>query len=646
MPAIGMTKDEVKKLSDKFTPAARKQKVTKTTGNLIGTEGFAPGPNMPGGLSPQKWRSMENRYQGQVERGAPYSREWYDETSRDLHNLTGRNVPRSDKIAQAIGETSAGTPVDANTGHAIKGWNQFMSGDPVATGMYPTRMGQGVEQAMLGAGTTGFKRSPFAGGLSVEWRPNQHLRPVNDIHNTAAFGVYEPGTKQRWRKGLNPAQHRLLDRSVTNVRNRVNTKAASLLDDAQMSGALEGEAASMMRPGFTDYQVQSSAWAPERFDSLGIPMEEAAQHYGDYLNKHQGIITREWAPAPNSDMLPEYHKLPPELKQRFANRLEAQVLGKAETDRVLTDTGGLSGRTFPNAGVYEQYSEPGFVSPIPLGKETGGLGVDESSRKLADASAATYGLLMPQKQVAWNMGIGKANKNTAGMARLTSPDVWSMGENVGQRPLPPSLLRDVQQDFKARGLEPPMADMTGARSLLFNPSVPEARDAARQEMEMLGMLGNAADPRSSRAVELATRDRKEMDKGIKAVAKKYGLGVEYQGRDGNLLPFDAPEKWTSEPFIAAVERAGINDKGLTPYGQNWNKNMPATAARVEREVQALSKDMGLTVPPWYGKLMEAMKSGDAIGTLRKYRNAGIIPAAVFSALGLEQVMEGGAGGAQ
>lgn len=165
----GAVSGVIKRAAPKFVKTAKRFQSGAKEGIYRGSEAF-------GGITPSKLGSMRTNYIEDAVAGAPYSKYWYDNTSKDLFRIAGHDVPKADNLADVLATTSSSTPVGSNAMYGFKGWNQSLTGDSINTGKYPTRMSQDIADIFAGnMNASGLKRSPYAGGLSVEWRPDPSL---------------------------------------------------------------------------------------------------------------------------------------------------------------------------------------------------------------------------------------------------------------------------------------------------------------------------------------------------------------------------------------------------------------------------------------------------------------------------------------
>jgi hypothetical protein len=468
---------------------------------------------------------------------------------------------------------------------------------------------------------------------------------VNDIHNIAAYGIIDPKTGKPWRRGAGDAQHRMLQEQQKKVVDELNKQAAAKLEQAQMSGALPGEIAQLDRPDWNKYRSQAGAWSTERNDKLGVPMEEAGKHYGDFVNDYSAQVPFEFAPGGNTGMYPEWQNLPLETQWKISNAFMSPFLGKNLTSRLTTDMGGLSGKTLANQGLYEGVKSPGYALQVPVGKETGSQDVDASSRKLLDAIAAGHSLFVPQKQVAWNFLGGKASKNDAGGVRV----------NTGESMTVPVLAK-LQDELSKIGIDIAQVDPQGARALIFREPARDLAAAALENARLSGALQTEAPLLAKSAYNAEAAARKPIFKSAEKIAKQYGAKLEPRTRNTNLFPRDenwnAPETWSTAPFTDAIEAAGPQ------VVQGYNRGAQRVAQELQPVFDAISPqhsqampnlfgmpqpsvavNLGipehkLSTPAYFAPLVKALQSGNAIDEIKRLRAAGIVPAAALSALGL------------
>lgn len=536
-------------------------------GTYRGTEAF-------GGINPQKLGSMRAEYLRKMEEGTP-GRMWYDESSDDIYRWVGGDKADADRMANALAITSSRTPVAPNLMYANKGWNQYLVGDPVHTGGFPTAMGGNMAEAFSNptAAATGLKRSPFSAGLSVKWMgPEFANRPTHDIHDVRAWGITDPKTGEPWSKGVGEAGHRFLDEQGEFVTKEANRRGLGGVND------------------WTPYRSQAAAWIAQKAAKEGAPISETAKHYGSYAPDYQALITREWGTFPGSAHIPESVSAPEALRRGFANDMESVVTGPQGIDNVARQIGALTDTTLPNVGYYEGMANPGFTSRINVGKASGTNEIDPASAKVADAVAAYHGLVGTQKQAAWNYAAGNNTPlSKAGAVQFKTPD---------GTPLGPDSLAALRQRVVDAGGDIPMVDPLGARSLLFTEPGKETQNVV---------------------------------KALREAAAKEGLETQPLSRSGNIFPAvdefgTPPEKWSAKPFIEKIEAAG--PKVVANVDAMSKEIAPQLLATVEKH----AAQNGWSQADWYRPMMEGLAQG-GIAKLKELVKQGIVPVVALGVVG-------------
>ena len=379
----------------------------------------------------------------------------------------------------------------------------------------------------------------------------------------ACLGHRSPTTGDPWSKGVGEAGHRFLDEQGAWVTDRANKR--------ELGGAAD----------WTPYRSQAAAWIAQKAEKEGISIEEAAKHYGDFIDQYSAHITRSWIPGSNTGHLPELLDKPADVQKAFSDALEEANRGPQGIDRLASGMGALSERTMPNAGLYEGKVEPGFASRIPVGKKTGSPMLDESSTKLVRGVAAAHGLLGVQKQSAYNFLGGPSSIKDAGAVQLRRAT-----------PIAGDELRALQDELAGAGADIAQADPRGARALLFD------------------SLG------------------KDQVAGVRGVAKKYGAEAEFMHRDGDVFPrdenFNAPEKYSHQPYIDEIRASGLEPA--------FDRAAPAIAGDLLQKTEQLAQQHGMTSAPWYRPAMEAIQRG-GLKELERLVKAGVVPAVFLTLVG-------------
>jgi hypothetical protein len=520
-------------------------------------EGIHRGTEAFGGI--KNVGPMRAAYLRKMEEGAE-GRLWYDKTSEDILRLVGGDPDKADKLANALATTSAGTPVGSNLMYGAKGWNQQAVGAPIVTGRFPQAMGADImkSQASPEAAASGLKRNPFSAGLSVAWRPPtgaKGIRPTHDIHDVRAWGITDPLTGESWKKGVGEAGHRFLDEQADIVTQRANEQALGGVQD------------------WTPYRSQAAAWIAQKAKSEGIPIEEAAKHYGDFVPDYAALVTREWVPGENTGHLIEALRAPESARRGFSESLEQAVRGPQGIDRLASEMGALSDTTLANRGVYEGATNPGYASVIPVGKATGANEIDPSSARLMDAIAAGHGLLGTQKQSAWNFAAGTSPVSKANLLRVNRGSPFSEDE-----------LARLQEAVP--GMDVPMVDPKGARVLEFGGEQGARIKALR-----------AAVPEAQ---------------------------IEPQALSGNLFPED-PGKYSTLPYIEKIEAGGPK------VVEGFDRAMQTMAPQVLERTQQWAAQQGWTQAPWFKDAMQALSTG-GLAKLKELQKAGVVPVAFVAGI--------------
>jgi len=553
-------------------PKQTNRKARYQSGNQKGTY---VGSGAFGGITPQKAASMRSKYLDKVKRGVE-GRLWYDKTSADIFRLVGENPQKADAMANALAITSSSTPVGSNMMMGAKGWNQYAVGDPMNTGKYPTRMSAQMLEAFEDpeASASGLKRGPFSAGLSVAWRGEDFVnRATHDIHDARAYGIRDPKTGRLWDKGIGEAGHRFLDDQADRVTQEANARALGGVTD------------------WKPYRAQAASWISQKAETDGVPIEQAAKHYGDYINDYSGQVTREWVPGDNTKHMAELLRASPETRAQYSDDMEQVVRGPQGIDRLASEMGALSDRVIDNRGVYEGATNKGYASIIPVGKKTGADEIDPSSAKLLDSVAAAHGLLGVQKQSAWNFAAGKSPIKNAGQYQIRTGTPFTEQE-----------LADLNDLTNQYGADIPQVDPRGARILEFGPEGDPGRKAL-----------------------------------VSALRKKYPQAeISTQANSGNLFPADdsmnAPENWSAKPYIEKIEAAGPR------VVEGFDRAAQQMAPELLAKANEWSAKNGFTQAEWYRPMMEGLAQG-GIARLKELVKQGVVPVVALSALGLSQLDE-------
>lgn len=525
-----------------------------------GKEGIYRGTEAFGGITPQKLGQMRKNYLEKMEQGTD-GRMWYDESSDDILRWTGGNTGEADTMANMLAITSAGTGVSSNLAHSNRAWNQALVGDEIKAGRFPNDMGRHMQAVVddPAASASGLKRSPFSAGLSVAWRGQDFAnRPTHDIHDVRAWGITDPKTGELWKKGVPDAGHRFLDEQGAWVTDAANSQALGGVTD------------------WTPYRSQAAAWIAQKAKTDGVPVPEAARHYGSFGPDFQASVTREWVPGDNTGHLQELLSAPYDVREKYSTTLENIIRGRQGVDDLARQSGALVDKTVPNIGFYEGGTNPGYTSLINVGRETGQQTIDPASKRVMDAVAAAHGLLGTQKQAAWNYGSAFGDPSYAKTGAMMIP-----GGTIDQLPEVQRTLADLV------GADNGVATMTpsGIRALNFKP---------------------------------------EQNKALEQQLRQFG-DVQKQERSSNIIPENPDKKWSAKPFLDAIDESGAMrgkiDTAIRPK-----------AGEILSAVDKLSAEHGWQQAEWFRPMMESLRDG-GLDSLRELVKKGVVPAAVLAIIG-------------
>jgi hypothetical protein len=132
-----------------FTGDSAPQQLAEGTSRQFSTTGKYRGA--PADInSPAKLAAMQRKLRDYAEKGADY-RLWYEQTNDAIKQQTAGRPGRQDQYAATAAITSQGTSVPANATMAMKGYNQAIVGDDIATGRFPNTMGPAIQDVFSGA---------------------------------------------------------------------------------------------------------------------------------------------------------------------------------------------------------------------------------------------------------------------------------------------------------------------------------------------------------------------------------------------------------------------------------------------------------------------------------------------------------------
>ncbi|BAQ89986.1 hypothetical protein [uncultured Mediterranean phage uvMED] len=361
---------------------------TKRTFQTTGKYRGAPA----GTTSPQKLAAIQRRLREYAERGAEY-RMWYEDTNEFVRRQTENRPGRIDQYGATAAITSQGTSVPANATMAMKGYNQAISGNPVATGRFPATQSPAIEAVFSGESPPlGPKREPFFQALVQD--PSR-LRQTNDIRQARAFG-YQNADGTTFDGGLSDAQHRFMDEETDKLVQFARENKLGGVDDWNRD------------------RVQAAIWIAQKAEEEGTTIAEAGRMFQDFTP--QALVRTEAAPSTGLNHLAGLQKDPQMLAQ-FSAAQDELMRTPGGLDYITAQSGAMSDPMYTGAGMYEGASNPGVGIPVSVGKsdvEGAALNpvtgerltaqtIDPASRQVVEATAAMQGLLRAQDTVGYTM---------------------------------------------------------------------------------------------------------------------------------------------------------------------------------------------------------------------------------------------------
>jgi hypothetical protein len=425
--------------------------------------------------SSQAEAARRGNYKSLVETGMA-GRHWYDDSGKAIIDHVGGNVPLANQVAETGAITSASTGVDPNTQFMIRGHNQAMAGDPIATGRYPTAMGAQVNDVYRGEGAaTGAKRSPFADQIAIGG--NYYVKPdgqghrgVHDIWDGEAWGYVKPdGTPLR--RAFQENEHNWMDGQMDRV--------ISDLNRDQVGG--HGD--------WTPGNAQAAAWSGAKIAAGKLDPEGAAISYADIIPKNyaQGsretVTGREWADPANTSL-----GAPRDVKDAYAAELHPAIYDETGRDRIASGYGMLTGKSFNGPGVFEGQVNPGTQTQVAVSRAVGSQDMGASDHKLMQGIESTYGLLGGQDAAAYHsFSPAKVPLNQANRAGI------NLGRTVNDDEML-ALSKHFQTLAGQRGVDPQalVPSPTGVRMLDMNSNPQQFTTDAREAARVLGI-----DPKGS-----------------------------------------------------------------------------------------------------------------------------------------------------
>jgi hypothetical protein len=398
-------------------------------------------PGAPLGITTARQeRGLRESYMRDMETGVG-GRDWYHDAGKSILFHANDNPARARLLAGDLAITSPATAVSGNTGMGIKGYNQATAGVPVVAGRFPTAMGKNIAALHAGGeGSLGLKRDPFAMNLALgggfaeapassgfrelEIAPGQFLhipeeapavkpRAVHDIWDAEAHG-YANADGSPMRTGFGPAQHRFMDKQQDKILATSNQRA------------LAGHT------NWDELRSQAATWTGRKIGTGEVDPAEAAKSFADHMGENYAQGSREFLPGETTGHLPELHQRDQgmeEYRQLLHDIMvrEGGIYDPQMRDQIAAGYGGLVGRSFPGAGLYEGTISPGMQTQVLTGSlnvpdgPTGARMLDEGSRRIMDASEATFAIGAGQDAYAWSRLLPAGTGEARGLVDVTLP---------------------------------------------------------------------------------------------------------------------------------------------------------------------------------------------------------------------------------
>ena len=556
---------------------------TKRTFQTTGKYRGAP----KGTTSPQKLAAIQRRLREYAERGAEY-RMWYENTNEFVRRQTENRPGRIDQYGATAAITSQGTSVPANATMAMKGYNQAISGNPVATGRFPATQSRAIEAVFTGESPPlGPKREPFFEALVQD--PSR-LRQTNDIRQARAFG-YKNSDGSPFQSGLGDAQHRFMDEET----------------DKLVQFAIENKLG-----GVDDWnrdRVQAAIWIAQKAEEEGTTIAEAGRMFQDFTP--QAVVRTEAAPSKGLEHLAGLQKNPQMLAQ-FSAAQDELMRTPGGLDYLTAQSGAMSDPMYVGAGMYDGASNPGVGIPVSVGKSdveevalnpvTGerltAQTIDPASREVVEATAAMQGLLRAQDTVGYTM-LTDAPKAAARNA---------LDVNLGR-----TITRDELLELEQR-----VNASLGEGNLILLHSENGVQIVTPTDDALVKL--SAGTPQGKTPAwqkELA----KIVDDVLPVKSKKYQLNT------GRLVGDDTQWSYRPSQYLGPIEAVGPEMRGLLEQG----------AAKIAPELEKL--DAGLVNDfPGAGDrnaivtiVRQAIQTG-GIAKVRQLVEQGVLPAVVLGVL--------------
>lgn len=322
--SVGMAEQSGDQTRVDLRPQIPEPRRVGTTGQVVGA---------PEGIdTTRKLNSLRRKISGLAKEGETGAF-WYEESGKAIMDLVDNNVQDADILAQVIGITSAGAPVESNLNFALQAFYQYKNGSPVDTGRFPPTQRPKIEAAFAGQEWEGKKTNNFYNNLIRVIDPSQAQGVTVDMWMMRAFGynTEQPG----------PAQYEFVENEVK-----------------RLAGEL----------GWEPQQVQAAIWVTQKAQSEGTPVAEASFNYRDAIQKSLGQISWESIPGRTNDHFNEMFDAPYEQNQEYHVAISKALLDENGGDLVAKELEILSPGLFEAPGYFEGRVSPGAQTEIAAPK--------------------------------------------------------------------------------------------------------------------------------------------------------------------------------------------------------------------------------------------------------------------------------------
>jgi len=507
-----------------------------------------------------------NKYVKTVEKGIAGA-DWYDKGGEQILKLSGDNPEMANKFAENLATTSAGTGVAPNTVFSIKGHNQVMAGDPISTGRFPKTMGKQIDEIYnTNQYTSGQKRIPFAdqiavGGGFYSKEAGQANRAVHDIWDGRAWGYTDPDGKPITR-GFTPVEHNWMDTQMNKVIDKLNKNKVGGKTD------------------WTPGQAQAASWTGAKIDAGAVNPSNAAYSYAEALPENYAYQSREAIPGKKAGHMKGIIDAPEDVRRAYDKEVTGILYDTEGRDKISQGVGLLTDEAIPTTGYFEGQFNPSMQSRVAVGRETGSPYIDESSRKLLNATEGSYGLLTAQDAAAWHtLAPNKVALKNSDIAEL------SLGETLS-----------TDQAKKLSEINKKLVDKY------------------KLDYEPLAVIGSDKGVRLLNTADQGSEFSKNFANEINAISKELGGEVRLGTGSSNYFEMSDYVK-------------NINPESKSKIITSLDNTLPGLASKMNELDTQFAKEYGYDLSPVIMTIRKAI-STDGLKGLTALIASGAVPAAI------------------